>query len=1044
MDNLFYRNRRLLALTILLIMVAGLSSFFILPRLEDPELRKRAAIITTRFPGANAERVESLVTEKIEKALEEIDELRLVRSNSRNEFSTITMELEDFVSGSVDEIWSRVRDKVSDVTPLLPAEAETPIFDNMPFKAYAMLVAVRWTHDSDTNFSILRRKAEQLEDKLRNLYGTEEVDLFGEPDEEISIEIDHAKLSALSLTPADVAAAIQRSDAKISAGGLRSATNEMVVEVDSEFQSLESIMETPLRSDESGGIIRLSDIGQISKGIRTPANTKAIVGDRDSIVIGAFVQSHLRIDQWNVRAEKALEEYEAGLPDGIELDRMFMQTHYVNARFSTLLNNLGLGAIAVIVVIFVMMGWRSAIAVGMALPFAGALVLAGLRFFEVPMHQMSVTGLIIALGLLIDNAIVIVDETRNRLREGLSPAAAIAKSVRHLAVPLFGSTFTTALAFAPLILMPGPAGEFVGAIGLSVILAVAGSLFVSLTIIPSIFGIMAKDETTASPNHRRGWWYSGIGSEWLYQGYRRTLSFVFHHPIIAILFGLFLPAVGFIQASNLPEQFFPPSDRDQIKMTLVMPAQASIEQTTLAAKAARELALKHPQVERIDWFIGESSPAFYYNMLPLRNNQPNYAQAFVQLKNDENVFQVVNELQRLIEREVTQATILVQQLEQGPPVDAPILLRVFGHDLVALREAGEGLRLQMSQVEGVVASQSETSNVNAKYLLDVDQESARLTGLTHDAIARQLSSALDGMIGGSMLEETEELPVRIKLNGEQRTNPEQLASLDIIAGPGPGMGNSRRIPVSAIGEWKLVPNDATIERLNGVRFNEVQVNVTAGTLPSEVLDRFKTKLAESNFELPPGCKLSIAGESAERDRAVGHLLGSAGILMVLMAAGLVLSFQSFRIAGQIALVAVLSVGIGIAALWFFDKPFGFTAIVGIMGLVGVAINDSIVVLAALQENADARRGDPRAISQVVFHSTRHVLSTTLTTIAGFMPLIFSGGGFWPPLAIAIAGGVTGATILALYFVPATYMIMMRFRKPAAELETSSALTPAYN
>ncbi len=1042
MDNLFYRNRRLLALTIVLILVAGLSSFYVLPRLEDPELRERAAIITIRFPGANAARVESLVTERIEKALEEIDELRLVRSNSRNEFSTITMELEDFVAGPVDEIWSRVRDKVSDVTPLLPAEAQTPIFENMPFKAYAMLVALKWTHPSETNFAILRRKAEELEGKLRNLLGTEEVNLFGEPEEEIAIEIDHAKLTALSLTPADIAAAIQRSDAKISAGGLRSETNEMVVEVDSEFESLESILETPVRGDETGGIIRLNDFATIRKGIRTPSNTKTIVGDQDAIVLGAFVQSHLRIDQWNTRAVKVLDEFEADLPDGIVLERMFMQTDYVNARFSTLLNNLGLGAIAVVLVIFVMMGWRSAIAVGMALPFAGALVLAGLRFFDVPMHQMSVTGLIIALGLLIDNAIVIVDETKNRLREGLAPSVAVAKSVRHLAVPLFGSTFTTALAFAPLILMPGPAGEFVGAIGLSVVLAVAGSLFISLTLIPSLFAIMAtQNESSTETAPSRGWRYEGIGSEGLYRGYRRTLTFVFKHPIIAILLGLFIPVVGFIQASNLPEQFFPPSDRDQIKMTLVLPAQSSIERTTLVARAARKIALNHPQVERVDWFIGESAPAFYYNMLPLRNNQPNYAQAFVQLKNDDNVFKVVNELQGLIEREITQATVLIQQLEQGPPVDAPILLRVFGHDLVALRQAGDDLRLHMSQIEGVVTSQSETSNVNAKYLLDVDQESARLAGLTHDSIARQLSSGLDGLVGGSMLEGTEELPVRIKLTGAQRTDPEQLGSLDMIASGG-NTGKARRVPVSAIGNWKLVPNDATIERLNGIRFNEVQVNVAAGTLPSQVLSRFKEKLASSDFKLPPGCKLDIAGESAERDRAVGHLLGSAGILVVLMAAGLVLSFQSFRIAAQIAVVAILSVGIGIAALWFFGKPFGFTAIVGIMGLVGVAINDSIVVLAALQESPGARRGDPKAISQVVFHSTRHVLSTTLTTIAGFLPLIYSGGGFWPPLAIAIAGGVTGATILALYFVPATYMLMMRFKKPALESEAVPAISPA--
>ena len=290
MDNLFYKNRRLLVLVIGLVAVSGLSSYFVLPRLEDPELRQRAAIVTIQFPGANAERVESLVTERIEKALEEIDELRLTRSASRNEFSTITMELADFVSDDVDEIWSRVRDKISDVTPLLPEGATTPLFRNMKFKAYAMLVGVKWTHPSETNHLILRRTAERLEDKLRRLYGTEEIDLFGAPEEEIAIELDHQKLAALGLTPAEVAFAISESDAKVSAGGLRSDTNEMVVEVESEFESLAAILETPIRT--TGGTIRLSDIGTISKGVRSPPLTQSLVKGQDAIVVGAFVQSH--------------------------------------------------------------------------------------------------------------------------------------------------------------------------------------------------------------------------------------------------------------------------------------------------------------------------------------------------------------------------------------------------------------------------------------------------------------------------------------------------------------------------------------------------------------------------------------------------------------------------------------------------------------------------------------------------------------------------------------------------------------------------------
>ena len=235
------------------------------------------------------------------------------------------------------------------------------------------------------------------------------------------------------------------------------------------------------------------------------------------------------------------------------------------------------------------------------------------------MHQMSVTGLIIALGLLIDNAIVIVDEVRSRLRAGAPTHEAIGQSVRHLAIPLFGSTFTTALAFAPLILMPGPAGEFVGAIGLSVILAVCSSLFASLTLIPAIYGIIERSETLQQAGH---WWQRGLHSEALFSIYRRTLSFFFRYPAVAIVFGLLIPVLGFIKASDLPEQFFPASDRDQIKMTLVLPAQASLAKTADAARRARAIAIQHPQVERLDWFVGETAPAFYYNCLLYTSPSP--------------------------------------------------------------------------------------------------------------------------------------------------------------------------------------------------------------------------------------------------------------------------------------------------------------------------------------------------------------------------------------------------------------------------------------
>ncbi len=365
--------------------------------------------------------------------------------------------------------------------------------------------------------------------------------------------------------------------------------------------------------------------------------------------------------------------------------------------------------------------------------------------------------------------------------------------------------------------------------------------------------------------------------------------------------------------------------------------------------------------------------------------------------------------------------ILVRQLEQGPPVDAPIMVRVFGPELDQLKQIGQRIRTVFSRIPNVVATNSDVSSSTAKLSLSVDEQQARIAGLTHLEIAQQLSVALDGQSGGSLLEGTEVLPVRIKLKRDQRTNTQQLSGFELVARD--EQGQPVQIPVDSIGHWQLVPNDSTIERIDGYRMNEIQVSVRAGVLASTVLDEFKRRWPESGFQMPSGYSIQYAGESAERNRAVTNLLASAGILLVLMAAGLVLSFQSFRLAALIGLVGGLAVGLGLAALAIFGYPFGFMAIVGIMGLVGVAINDSIVVLAALRGNAEARRGQRQAAERVVFRASRHVISTTLTTIAGFMPLILAGGGFWPPLAISVAGGVAGATLLALVFVPSAFVLM---------------------
>ena len=1041
LSNFFYRNPRLTLLTVCLILVSGLSSWFVLPRMEDPQLVKRGAIVNTIYPGADPTRVESLVTEKIEETLEEIEQIKEIRSSSREGISTLTIELRDDVLDSTP-VWSRIRDRLSDIEPLLPQGALKPDFDELEFKAFAMLVALKWTQEDPVNYAILNRLALQLKDRLQSIGGTMKVEVHGDPSEEIVVRLNSNRLAALNLTVQTVSDQIRRSDAKVSAGQLRGPEEELLLGVSGELNSLQQIEQIPITHQAGEGFTRLGDIATVQKTAVEPPDGIAIIDGHRSVVLGAYVRSNSRIDLWSAEVNRALDEYESLLPRGISMDRIFDQNEYVATRLTTLIGNLLLGATAVFAVIFLLMGWRSALVISTALPLSALMVLTGMRLLNVPVHQMSVTGLIIALGLLIDNAIVIVDETSKALREGLSPAAAVSRSVRLLALPLLGSTITTALTFAPIALMPGPAGEFVGAIAINVILAIFSSLFLAMTIIPAITATVASmTGGLTEVNHSEGsnrapkrrWWQSGLSSVGLNQIYCRLLDFIYSRPAVGVLIGIAAPIAGFVVATQLSEQFFPPSDRDQIHIELELSPQSSIAATLETTRQIRDELLHDPDVQQVDWFIGESAPAFYYTLIPKRASVSQYAQALVKLTTFENQPEIIHRLQSKLDQQFAHARVLVRQLEQGPPFDAPVEVRLFGPDLIRLQELGQQLRGILVGTPGVIHTRCELDEVLPRIRMSVKDERARAAGLSLTEIASQVNSLTEGVIGGSVIEGTEELPVRVRLDRTDSQTLAQLASLEILnqTGTANSDGNGpisrtafRGIPVSALARFELEPEYGAINHLHSRRMNEIQVYIPAGVLPSSVLSTFQERLDRSDFQIPAGYQLRYGGESAKRDEAVGNLIASVGILMVMMIATLVLSFGSFRIAAIIGFVGMLSAGLGMGSLWIFGYPFGFTAIIGTMGLLGVAINDTIVVLAAIKNDEAARLGNRLAMRNVVNHSTRHIVSTSLTTIAGFTPLIIGGGGFWPPTAVAIAGGVAGATLLALILAPSCYLLLM--------------------
>lgn len=1039
MNTWFLKHPRLTMLAICLILVSGLSSYVLLPRMEDPLLVERAGFVNTVFPGADPSRVESLVTEKIEEELHEIDEIKELRSSSQEGFSAISIELRDEVEDA-DKVWSKLRDRLDDVASELPAGALKPEYQELDFKAFALLVAVTWDVDTEPNYGILKRWGKQLEERLRNVRGTEKVTTYGDPEEEIQVLIDSQQASALGLSAAEVSRQVRNSDSKIAAGLVRGQETDLLIEVSGEFKSVDRIEQVPIYFGDGGNFVRLGDIADVTKAVETPQINVAIVSGKPAITLGAYVRPNNQIDSWATEAKLAIEDFQTQLPSGLSAEVIFDQNRYVQTRLSTLVFNLLIGGTAVFVVILVLMGWRNAVVVSLALPLASLMVLTSMRFQGIPIHQMSITGLIIALGLLIDNAIVVVDEVSSKLRMGLNATAAVAKSVNHLFFPLLGSTLTTAFAFAPIALMPGPAGEFVGSIAINVIVAIFSSFALAMTIVPAIAAVLNSHDSHSEDSHSENstsWLRDGIYFPALADVYQQFLAFLMRKPLVGVGLGILFPILGLIQARHLEEQFFPPADRDQLHIEIELSPQASVTGTLNIAEEMREHMMQKENVLRVDWFIGESAPTFYYNLIARKRRVSQYGQAIVQLDSAENIAREIHKFQLELDEAFPQARVLVRQLEQGPPFDAPVEVRVFGPDLYKLKQIGTDVRKILVDTPGVLHTRSELEDVLPKLELAVIEERARASGLDLTDIAQQVDAYTEGSVGGSVIEATEELPVRVRLRDQDRENVSVLGSVDLVP---PANGNAssasassgryRGIPLSALANMELTADFGSIPHLAGRRMNEIQVFIPAGVLPSEVLSKFQTRLAESGLELPPGYVIRYGGEAAKRDEAIGNLMASVGVLLVLMVATLVLSFGSFRLAAMIGAVGALSVGLGMGSLWLYGYPFGFMAIVGTMGLIGVAINDSIVVLAAIQGNEAARAGDRDEIRKEVAGSTRHIISTSLTTMAGFAPLIFGGGGFWPPLAIAIAGGVGGATILALIFVPSAY-ILLKCRKSEA-------------
>lgn len=1018
MATLFYRFPRLTGLVLFLVIAAGLASLATMGRQEDPSLVERFGRVVTFFPGADAHRVEALVSEPVEEALLELEDVDEVHSVSRANVSVVDISIHEHLSEAmVEQAWTKVRDQVASAEAGFPDGVGRPEVVRQYMGAATLIVALTWPEETPAGYGAMSRLARDLGDRLRNVPGTEQVEIFGAPDEEVRVVLDPEAAAALGVTAADIARVLAASDSKVPAGRVEGRGLDLTVEVAGSFDSLDRIRGVPLPGLSRDSLVRIGDIASVERGVEDPLNTEAWRNGVRTILVAAYLEPELQVDSWDAHAREAVGEFAQAVP-GLDVEIVFAQAEYVTDRLFGLAQNLGFSALIVFCVLFLMMGWRSAFIVGSALPLTILLCLFLIDRFGEPLHQMSVTGLVVALGLLIDNAIVIVDDYRLLRARGMGKLDAVEKAVKSLFGPLLASTLTTIFAFAPIALMPGVAGEFISMIGISVIFAVASSFFIAFTLIIS-FAAWFDDGRAGEAGP---FWRDGLRSPVLANLYRRVLDAVTDQPALGLVLGVLLPVAGIAAATTLPSQFFPQTERDMFQLAMTLPPATSLEQTRARTAAASEMLRGHDGVEDIVWVIGESAPRVYYNVSGGESGRPNYASGFVRTQSAEATRRIVTDFQAEARRRFPEAQFLALPFEQGPPNPAPIELKLIGPELETLDRLADEIRSVLGATPGVTYTQAQMLRGEPVARLNADEASAALTGLRLGDLAGRIRADLSGAMGGSVLEGVEELPVRVIAPDNRRDTVGSIGATPLPQDPRTGLASA---PAGSFGAVTLEPQTASIFRIDGERANPVYGFLSPFVLPAPVLADFMDRLDAAGIEVPPGYRLEIGGEAESQGEAMGDLMSTALPLLILMIGAVVLAFNSVRYAGVVFTVGALSVGLAMFGVWLFGTLLGFNAIVGAMGLVGLSINGTIVVLSALKANEAARAGGRAAIRETVVDATRHILATTLTTIGGFAPLLIEGDAFWLPFAAAVAGGVAGSAVLALIFAPAAFVLLVR-------------------
>ena len=998
------RNWQFTVILFAMLAALGVSSWLAIPRGEDPPLDVPTFIVIAVYPGASPADLERLVVRDVEERLDALDNVTKIESKIQDGVATTQVEFE--VGENPDDRYEEVLREMNALRPDLPAELAR--FTVEKFTTLDVAIAQLALVSETAPYHELDKLAERLEDRLTALPGVRNAERWGVPERQVDVALDLGRLARLDLPSSRVLQAINGESADLPAGRVEAGARVFNVKTSGSYETPDQVASTVI-AGAGGRLIRVRDVADVTWGY-ADSTYRARYNGKRAVLVTVTQQEGQNIQSVRDGVWAALDTFQAELPAGITLERGFDQAHNVSQRLSRLGEDFMI-AIGLVLITLLPLGLRAAGIVMVSIPLSLAIGLTMLRFTGFTVNQLSIVGAVVALGLLVDDSIVVVENITRFLREGRSRVDAAIEATRQIAVAVAGATATLILAFVPLLFLPGAPGQYIRSLPAAVIATVVASMFVSLTIIPWLASLILPSHGEAGGNR-----FLRAFERTIHATYAPVLDRALRHPRSALVGAAAVVAAAVALVPAIGFSLFPRAETPQFYVNVTAPQGGSIEATAAATRYADSMIRRRPAVRAVFASAGRDNPRIYYNVTPRRDN-PAVGQLFVVLdRYDQKRTPAMLDSLRTDLAAYPAAKIELREFENGPPIDAPIAIRVTGPDLDTLRQLATRIARTLETTPGTRYVDNPVRLRRTDLRVVIDREKAGLLGVPTLEIDRTLRLGLSGLEAGVLREpDGDARNVVLRLRDATRPDPATLDRLYVASLGG------RLTPLRQVADVRFETDVPEIRRVNRERAVTVTSFVRTGYNTDRVTRQALATL--DSLRLPAGYRIVPAGEIESRQESFGGIGSALIVATFLILAVLVLEFKTFR--GTLIVGSVIPLGLagGLVALFLTGNTLSFTALIGFVALIGIEIKTSILLVDFTNrlraqgmdlEHAIRRAGEVRFLPIVL---------TSMTAIGGLLPLAVQGQALYSPLAWVIIGGLVSSTLLARIVTPVLYRML---------------------